>query len=322
MGRPREDISPALAARVAVSYYEDNKTHDEIGQLLGLSRWKVARILQHAKDAGIVRIQIHQPHPRRAELEKQLVDVTGLTRVIVVDSAADDSLDQVAQAAADHLAQLGPDLSTLAMSWGRTLTAVANALPHGWASGVDVVHVNGGMSILDTNESASWAVATVAEKASGRASVMPTPAIVQHVDTATALHADPMVSHVMMRAASADAVIFTVGVATSSSAHVTSGTLTADHVALLASHGAVGDVVGRFIDASGNIVDAELDARTLGLSLSRLGAIPERILVAATEDKASAVWGCIRRELPTTLVIDSQLADALLHLATLEKQHV
>jgi deoxyribonucleoside regulator len=64
MGRPRLDIPDHLAVRVAVLYYEHHKTHDDIADAVGVSRWKVARILQHAKDRGIVRIDIIRPTTR------------------------------------------------------------------------------------------------------------------------------------------------------------------------------------------------------------------------------------------------------------------
>ncbi|MCU1403184.1 MAG: sugar-binding transcriptional regulator, partial [Microbacteriaceae bacterium] len=42
--------------RVAELYYDENKTQDEIGGLLGITRWKVGRLLAQAREQGIVRI--------------------------------------------------------------------------------------------------------------------------------------------------------------------------------------------------------------------------------------------------------------------------
>ena len=53
---PRELLQ--LAA-VASQYYLDGRSKVEIGQDLGLSRFKVARMLQEARERGIVQIQIH-----------------------------------------------------------------------------------------------------------------------------------------------------------------------------------------------------------------------------------------------------------------------
>lgn len=321
MGRPRTDIPDALAAKVATLYFEADKTHDDIGETLGLSRWKVARILQHAKDAGIVRIQVVTPTRRSADLEHALAKHGGLEHVIVIEGDGDDSLDGVAQAAADHLGDLSPGIRTLGMSWGNTLTAIATKLSPRWATDIDVVQINGGMSMLDTAQSASWAVAVIADKAHGRAHVMPTPAIVHHLDTATALAADPSVRAVIERAHQADAVVFTAGVATTQSAHVKSGSLTADQVNSLRSAGAVGDIIGRFVDSGGELVDSDLDNRTLGITLDDLVQLPQRILVAATVGKTQGVVAGLRRGLATTLIVDSALAHSLLARISEEKTY-
>ena len=61
-----------LAVRVAELYYDEDKTQDEIGGLLGISRWKAGRLLTQARDAGIVRIEIVHPRARRLGLEREL----------------------------------------------------------------------------------------------------------------------------------------------------------------------------------------------------------------------------------------------------------
>ena len=49
-----------LARTVARLYYDDNKTQDEIGETLGLTRWKAGRLLALARDIGIVSISISE----------------------------------------------------------------------------------------------------------------------------------------------------------------------------------------------------------------------------------------------------------------------
>jgi acyl-CoA reductase-like NAD-dependent aldehyde dehydrogenase len=45
-----------IAVRAAELYYEENKTQDEIGTILRITRWKVGRLLQAAREHGIIRI--------------------------------------------------------------------------------------------------------------------------------------------------------------------------------------------------------------------------------------------------------------------------
>ncbi|WP_305956295.1 sugar-binding domain-containing protein, partial [Xanthomonas oryzae] len=138
-----------LMVRVAELYYDEDKTQDEIGGLLKISRWKVGRLLTQARQRGIVRIEIVHPRARRLGLERELVERFGLTDAVVVPSPEGDegTLERVAQAAADCLTALRPVPRTLGVSWGKTLRAVAEALPDGWANGVTVVQLNGGVSL-------------------------------------------------------------------------------------------------------------------------------------------------------------------------------
>ena len=48
----------ALALRAARLYYDDGKTQDEIGDILGITRWKAGRLLALARESGIVAISI------------------------------------------------------------------------------------------------------------------------------------------------------------------------------------------------------------------------------------------------------------------------
>jgi len=47
-----------LALRAARLYYDDGKTQDEIGDILGITRWKAGRLLALARESGIVAISI------------------------------------------------------------------------------------------------------------------------------------------------------------------------------------------------------------------------------------------------------------------------
>ena len=55
-----DEIDELLSIRAAELYYEENKTQDEIGQALRLTRWKVGRLLAQAKQRGFIRIEILQ----------------------------------------------------------------------------------------------------------------------------------------------------------------------------------------------------------------------------------------------------------------------
>lgn len=305
-----------LTVRAAELYYDENKTQDEIGALLGISRWKAGRLLTHARESGIVRIEIVHPRARRLGLERDLCTRFGLADAVIVpdpDSRNDaDATVRVAQAAADYLSSLRPVPRVLGVSWGRTLNEVAERLPDGWATGVTVVQINGGVSLNRRPGGAATMAATIAQRGSGQAVLLPSPAILERIETKRAIEADRTVADVLARAATASAYLYSAGVADGSSVLVDSGYLTPDDVAELVRKGAVGDVVGRYIDADGNIVDPGLDERTVGLGLDELRSAATAIFVVAGSSKHDVARAIVMSGLCTVLVSDESTARALL----------
>jgi len=303
-----------LMVRVAELSYDEDKTQDEIGALLGISRWKVGRLLVQARERGIVRIEIVHPRARRLGLERELVQRYGLRDAVVVPAPEepDAVLERVARAAADMLSALRPVPRTLAVSWGRTLTAIAEALPDGWARGVTVVQANGGVSLNRRAGGAASVAATIAQRGGGHAVLLPSPAILERVETKRAIESDRTVAAILEQAASANTVLFTAGPADAGSAHVENGYLTTDDIAELVRRGAVGDLLGRYIDADGNIVDPQLDERTVGVDLEQLRTAPRSIFVTAGAAKHDIARTVVNSGLCSILVTDEPTARDLL----------
>lgn len=307
------EATELLAVRVAELYYDENKSQDEIGGLLGITRWKVGRLLQQAREQGIVSIEIVHPRARRLGVERQLRDRFGLADAIVVPLAAPSELpDRVAQAAADYLTAVRPVPRILGVSWGRTLDAIAERLPNGWATSVTVVQINGGVSLSRRPGTAAHTATTIAEKANGHSVLLPSPAILERIETKHAIESDRTVAGVIELAESASMYLYSAGVADHTSILVDNGYLSTEDVAELRRKGAVGDVVGRYVDANGNIVDPGLDERTMGLSLDKLRSSKNTVLVLSGETKHDVARAIVTSGLCTILITDEGTAKALL----------
>lgn len=305
-----------LSIRAAELYYEEDKTQDEIGRVLNVTRWKVGRLLAQAKASGFIRIEIVHPGARRLVLERRLREERGLVDAVVVSAAGathpDEIHDRVAGAAAKYLSTLRPSPRVLGVSWGRTLHELSSRLASGWANGVNVVQINGGVSLNKRPGTAAATAVSIAQKAGGRAALLPSPAILERRETKNAIESDRVVAGVLDMARNADAYLFSAGQADMDSVHVESGYLSSTELEELVRKGAVGDVVGRYINAYGDIVDTELDERTVGLSLDELRAAPVTIAVIAGEHKHAIARAVVRNRLCTTLITDEHTALAIL----------
>ncbi|WP_440710663.1 sugar-binding transcriptional regulator [Herbiconiux sp. YIM B11900] len=305
-----------LAVKAAELYYESDKTQGEIATLLRITRWKVGRLIAQAREQGIVRIEIVHPRARRLPLERSLKETFGLHDAVVVPGLgqvdSEELRGRVAVAAAEYLASLRPVPRTLGISWGRTLHDVAMAAKQGWATDVRVVQINGGVSLSRRASTASSTALMLAQKGGGSATMLPSPAILERVETKRAIEADRTVAGVLDLARNASAYLFSAGKVDSSSVLVESGYISTSELHDLRRKGAVGDVLGRFVDANGYPVDPDLDARTVGIRLEELRSAKSAIAVISGEQKHDICRIVVTGGLCSVLVTDELTAEHLL----------
>lgn len=295
--------------QVAKLYYDLERTQSEIAEEVGLTRWQVSRLLRDARESGIVRIAIVPRAQRLPALESRLQMAFGLREAIVVPSMGDGSIaqDAVAQAAGQYLASLSPRPGLIGVSWGRTMAAVAQWLPPGWNDGVRIVLMNGATNLKSATLKTNTVAERFAEAGNGTATLLPVPAIVGRAETRRVLEDDPVISTVLELAEKAPVACFGLG-GMAGSVHVESGYLTDRDVDGLSEKRAVGDVLGRFIDADGAIADPALDARTIGLAPERLRDKTHSIGVASGKAKHAVVLAALKARYVNVLVTDEATA--------------
>ncbi|MGC5626994.1 sugar-binding transcriptional regulator [Georgenia sp. Z1344] len=302
-----------LLLRVATLYHEQELTQQEVAERLHLTRWQVGRLLQEARRTGIVRIEIVHPRARSHALEAELVARTGLTAAVVVPAEREPvaTRRRVAAAAGELLADLKESPATLAVSWGRTMVDLVEQIPPSWADGTVVVQANAGLPLPGASNPGQ-VVAELARQARGTAVFLQAPAIVDSPDLAATLMSDGSVRRVLDQAREADALLFSLGEPVGTSVLVEAGYLSHAEVDRLVTRGAVGDVLGRYIDAEGRPADPSIDARTVGLTLDEVRSARLPIAVAAGVAKTPAALAAVTHGLCDILVTDEELAAGLL----------
>ncbi|MDQ0393287.1 sugar-binding transcriptional regulator [Labrys monachus] len=304
-----------LMIQVAKRYYELDMTMGELAKELNLTRWQASRLLSDAREAGIVRIEIVPRAPRSPDIEARLQRRYNLKEAVVVPNSGEEDegllLESVAQAAARMLAGLGK-VPLIGVSWGRTMSAVAHRLPPFWNEGVEVVLLNGAMNIRSPSIRTNNTAELFARSANGTATLLPVPAILGHAATRVALEQDPTIASVLDLARRAPVICFGMGTISPDSVLVQSGFVSEAETAALKARGAVGDILSRYVDAYGNIVDPGLDARTIGMDLRSCRERKFSIGVAAGKSKHAIALACLRAGYLNVLVTDEQTARFLL----------
>ena len=303
-----------LMLRAAQLYYHADLTQDAIGKRLGVSRFKVGRLLDRAVREQAVRFEIVHPAARLVALEDALVERFGLTEAVVVDvSDTDDgqlARERVASAAADLLAALAPS-GVIGVSWGRTMIELAARLQPGWTSADQIVQLNGAISRSTQPTRYQEVVERFGETTGAGIQLMPAPAIVGTPELREALEADPSVAVPLKAARRAESAVFGMGIMGADSVHVASGYLDRKDLRRLEKAGAVGDVLGRFITIDGGIALPSLDERTVGLRLSQLCG-KRTVGLAAGPGRGRIALGALRAGCMKTFVTDESTAEWVL----------
>ncbi|MCI1748824.1 MAG: TetR family transcriptional regulator [Acidipropionibacterium sp.] len=313
MARKSRDEHLIQVLHVAEMYYFEHMTQSAIAERLSLSRWTVGRMLESARDSGLVHITIDHPLARHHRLEVELTERFGLAKAIVVPTQArpDTTLDLIASAAADSLTLLRPAPSVIGVSWGRTMAQVVHHLRPGWNHDVTVVQTNGGVAIT-RNDLVGRSVVLMAERGRGRALTLQAPTVLGSVELCRMLRADASVARTLEMASHADLLVYAPGAADSGSVLVGAGHIPPADMERLRAAGAKADVMSHFVDSSGRPVDPDLDARTLSMDLDAIRRASRVIAVGAGLEKAEAIGATLSGGLCTEVVTDSEVAEAVL----------
>jgi len=304
-----------LLYKIAKAYYEDGLTQEQIGDLLGLSRIKVSRLLRQARDEKVVQITIAPPQNANADLERELEARYGLDEAVVVSPSSYDKatiVHELGPPAADCLVRCLQGDYVLGLTWGTSLLAVVDALPAQSWPDMTVVQILGGLGHPEAETHGSELTHRTAEAFGARPRMLSAPGIVASKLVRDALLADPQISDTLALGERADVALVGIGVPVPDSVVAQAGILTEEEAERLIAQGVVGDIALRFFDADGQKVSHEINDRIIGLDLDQIQKIPRVIGVAGGAQKFKVIRAALRGNYVTVLITDDRIAERLL----------
>ncbi len=301
-----------LAARVARRFYRLGQPKYQIALELGISRFKVARLLTLAREWGIVRITIVEPGSIDTDLSEQLCERFGLRRALVVETTPGDNAvirDQLGRAAAQLLAEIMEPEDVLGLGWARVVLAMAAHVTSLRAR--RVVQLSGALTRPDVEPTAIELVRDVARS-------VPAPACIFH---APMIASDPEAARVMLRqeqvadafAAFPSVTKAVVGVGGwQPPASTLLDALSAGEKEAMRDSNVRADLSGVLLDPEGHVVETPINDRLITISAAQLRAIPEVIGIAYGLEKVVAARAAIRGGYLDSLVTEKVFAQSLL----------
>jgi DNA-binding transcriptional regulator LsrR (DeoR family) len=303
-----------LMLRAARPYYEDCLTQQQIADELGISRPTVSRLMTQARRDGIVQITIKDPFARSEDLETQLAKCFNLKRAVLVagEGLCGELLRRLGLATAEYLRHALSEGSKLGIGWGRTLHAVVEALDAPQRMGIQVVPLIGGLGQISSSFQVNDLARRLAEAFGGTWQPFYVPAFVADPAASEALLRVADVESVLQAWPQVDAALVGIGHFASQqrSSMLFSSYIAADVLQKLEMCGAVGDLCGRFFDASGQ--QCFVERGVIGISLEQLQALDHVIGVAGGAEKVAAIVGALRGGYVDVLVTDTVTAQAVL----------
>lgn len=304
--------------QAASLYYVQGQTMDAIADQFQVSRSTVSRMLAEARERGIVQISLTRPSHTSSALSATFSRLFHVRcQIVAVKQALSDvaRLDRISRVAADYLADTVRDGETLGVAWGTTLSAIAEKLPHRPRQDVTVVQLNGAVSPRTGGLPYVGAILTrVADAFAGGVEQFPVPAFFDYEDTREALWRETAVRRVLEVQHRCTTVVFGVGAlgGTLPSQVYAGGYLAPADLAALRADRVVGDICTVMLREDGSWADVPLNARASGPTPRTLARVPRRLCVAAGTFRAAPLLGALRSGAVTDLIVDSELAAAVL----------
>ena len=310
----RETQHDALLGKVARLHYEHALTHQEVAEILQISRVKATRSWPKRGGRGIVEIRIHSEASPYADLELDVARRFGLDEAIIVPAmkAPEQQRESLAIAVAGYLQRVLRDGMVVAIGISRTIGLVAdNIVESRVQSGARSVSVTA-IALRPLRASRTTRPTAPAGLAVLCPRNIPAPVYAATKELRDAFVCDPAIARPLEQAAGADLILVGAG-GLGNQLLVSGGEIQDDQLKELVAAGAVGDIAARFFDESGRAVEHDLDQRLIGLTLAQIAGIRTRVVAAGGSEKVAALEVLLGAGLATVLVTDAATAAALIH---------
>lgn len=304
-----------IALEICHLYYEDGLSQNDIAKKMKISRPTISRLLTYAKENGLVQIKIIDPQQDISLLQNKLINKYHLKDVLIAENYVDNTdliNDKLGKLTAKYLNRIVKDNDIIGISWGKTLNSVANNLIPNTHKNIQIVQLKGSMSESDLNDYANEINRNFAQAFHTNTLNLPLPVFLDNVVTKQIVMRDKFIKKIYELGLKSNISIFTSGTVQDHSLIFSLGYLNKSEIASL-QETAVGDIVSRFIDVNGNIVDSDLDNRTIGIPLNELRNKNYSILVAGSKKKLNSIHGALMGQYANVLITDKQTALDLLN---------
>lgn len=302
------DYEEALMAKAAWHYYFEGMTQQQISDRIGVSRIRVIRLLEKARQTGMIQFSLRRGNEERLRLEKDLMERYGLKDVFLVPGPADPAQANanIAEAASMYIIERLHEGSVINIGYGDTPSRVLNSLATRTEHTITCVSLTGGVSYYLPNTRSSIFNA--------RLHLIPAPLLASTREMADAIRQETSVSEISRMISLADLTVVGIGSMDIGATIFHTGILNSNDLLYLSMQGARGDVLSHFVNQDGCLVSSPIEERLIAASMDTLKALNNVIGVAAGQVKVEAIRAVLRGNILDILITDTETAAGILAL--------
>ena len=288
--------------KAAWYYYIVGYTQSDIADMLGLSRAKVVRLLDEAREQGVVQFTFRADDSARMDVEQELIHRFGLEDAFVVPTARERAAteDSIARATSMYISSRLEDGSYLNMGYGAMMNRVLVSLARGTCRDLSVISLTGGVNFYLQDIPPS--VMSI------RLNLLPCPILLSTKELRDAMVQEPSITSIAKMVDLASMSVVGIGGISDNATILKNGMLTKSDFELLRMRGSVGDILCHFIDAEGNPLPTDIESRLVSTSLPSLQHMSNVVAAAGGDEKVRAIRAVLRHGYVNTLITDERTA--------------
>lgn len=295
-----------LLVEIAVMYYLEGKTQTEIAKEMFMSRPKVSRLLQRARDLDIVDIKINYESDDFNRLKTQIQHRFGVENVVIVKTLSneDETIKEMGRAAANEIKYHLNDNITIGMSWGRSVKQAVKGFKRKPMKNIKIVELFGAVEYKEDTQNLLSIGYEFSNKINGTFYPLPAPVYIHDEMTRRVLLQSPIINKTLKMIDECDLIITGLGVVNSNLPQ----TIWDMHVDPKARQelldlGAVGFICAHFFDQDGNFIDHEMNERVIGIKTEKIKQ-NKIVLIAGGLSKCKAIYAILKGGHINTLICD------------------
>lgn len=313
-----------IKLKASYLYYKENKTQTEIAELFNISRPTLIKLLNDAKQEGIVTIEIHDLLKTTPyfSLEQDLCEKLNIRDVKIVD--IDTRLPEIVNMAIGEVAQqylvnlLKPGMK-VGVGWGRTLEGMIRYFkPDPSLHDLDFISLLGSHSSSNATDYSMFANSLCEAMASNFAnssiSVVYAPLVAQNETIAQTFLASDIVATAYQKHEALNIAIVGIDGDPCHSTTIETEKVFQPLLPEIKKIDAVGNICTRFYDADGIIHPLSVDGNIISISAANLRKTPVVIGAAGGQYKAASILGGARARLFNILITDVHTARDIIDL--------